>query len=201
MPTATVLNFLISAPTILATDSLSTVATWLVDHPCEQVVVLNHKKQPIGWLRSLDVLSVAWRRQGVFPPSSHTDNYGIPPDLMRSLPLVTNSELALELGRQGMAAPLPDTIAIVDPEGCYLGLLNQTEFWRFIALQPAASTRPPESPAWPIPVDPSPTALLVQVLDHLPLPLMLQTSSGTIIAQNQIWQRQIGEVPHLRTNL
>ena len=200
MPTATVLNFLISAPTILATDSLSTVATWLADHPCEQVVVLNEHQRPIGWVRSLEVLTVAWRRNAS-PSSNHTEDYGIPPDLMRSLPSVTNSELALELGRQGMAAPLPDTIAIVDPEGCYLGLLNQTEFWRFIALQPSASTKPPESPAWPIPLDPSPTALLVQVLDHLPLPLMLQTSSGTVIAQNQIWQRQIGEVPHLRSNL
>ncbi|MGB3517417.1 MAG: hypothetical protein WBA43_13265, partial [Elainellaceae cyanobacterium] len=93
MPTATVLNFLIAAPTILATDSLSTVATWLADHPCEQVVVLNEHQRPIGWVRSLEVLTVAWRRNAS-PSSNHTEDYGIPPDLMRSLPSVTNSELA-----------------------------------------------------------------------------------------------------------
>lgn len=39
-----------------------------------------------------------------------------------------------------------------------------------------------------------PNATLMQFLDHLPLPLMLQTQSGEVIAQNKIWTEQLGDV-------
>ncbi|WP_059001966.1 ATP-binding protein [Leptolyngbya sp. NIES-2104] len=35
---------------------------------------------------------------------------------------------------------------------------------------------------------------LVQFLEHLPLPLMLQTRSGEVIAQNRVWEEQLGDV-------
>lgn len=35
---------------------------------------------------------------------------------------------------------------------------------------------------------------LVQFLEHLPLPLMLQTRSGEVIAQNRVWTEQLGDV-------
>ncbi len=34
--------------------------------------------------------------------------------------------------------------------------------------------------------------MLQQLLEHLPIPLMLQTNSGRVLAQNTVWQRQIG---------
>lgn len=35
---------------------------------------------------------------------------------------------------------------------------------------------------------------LIQFLEHLPLPLMLQTRSGEVIAQNRVWTEQLGDV-------
>lgn len=35
---------------------------------------------------------------------------------------------------------------------------------------------------------------LIQFLEHLPLPLMLQTRSGEVIAQNRVWAEQLGDV-------
>ncbi|MBE9010367.1 response regulator [Pseudanabaenaceae cyanobacterium LEGE 13415] len=35
---------------------------------------------------------------------------------------------------------------------------------------------------------------LIQFLEHLPLPLMLQTQSGEVIAQNRVWTEQLGDV-------
>ncbi len=37
-------------------------------------------------------------------------------------------------------------------------------------------------------------ATLMQFLEHLPLPLMLQTQAGEVIAQNKVWTEQLGDV-------
>ncbi|MBW4442346.1 MAG: response regulator [Plectolyngbya sp. WJT66-NPBG17] len=41
---------------------------------------------------------------------------------------------------------------------------------------------------------PDSKATLMQFLEHLPLPLMLQTRSGEVIAQNKVWTEQLGDV-------
>jgi signal transduction histidine kinase/DNA-binding response OmpR family regulator len=40
----------------------------------------------------------------------------------------------------------------------------------------------------------TPLAPLVELLDRLPLPLMLQTSGGQVLTQNLAWQQQMGEL-------
>ncbi|EKQ67608.1 signal transduction histidine kinase [Leptolyngbyaceae cyanobacterium JSC-12] len=35
---------------------------------------------------------------------------------------------------------------------------------------------------------------LLQLLERLPIPLMLQTSSGQVVAQNRVWREQVGEL-------
>ena len=37
-------------------------------------------------------------------------------------------------------------------------------------------------------------ATLMQFLEHLPLPLMLQTQTGKMIAQNKVWSEQLGDL-------
>lgn len=39
--------------------------------------------------------------------------------------------------------------------------------------------------------------LLIQVLEQLPIPLSLQTSTGQVVAENLTWRQQIGTSPHL----
>nr|WP_290223058.1 ATP-binding protein [Trichocoleus desertorum] len=42
-----------------------------------------------------------------------------------------------------------------------------------------------------------PISLLIQLLERISLPLMVQTSTGQVLYQNQCWQQQIGELSEL----
>ncbi|MBW4488151.1 MAG: response regulator [Trichocoleus desertorum ATA4-8-CV12] len=42
-----------------------------------------------------------------------------------------------------------------------------------------------------------PISLLIQLLEQISLPLMVQTSTGQVLYQNQCWQQQIGELSEL----
>ena len=89
--------------------------------------------------------------------------------------------------------------AIVDPEARFLGLLDSQRLLQFLTtrshlLSPARAVAPPaiaqRPPASPLTVSP----LLLELLEHLPLPVMLQTRDGQVLAQNSIWRSQISEL-------
>lgn len=44
------------------------------------------------------------------------------------------------------------------------------------------------------PAEAQASAPLLELLDRLPLPLMLQTSQGRVVVQNVVWQEQVGEL-------
>lgn len=83
--------------------------------------------------------------------------------------------------------------ALIDEEGKFLGLLNS---WRileslapnFIQQESAELDEPPQT---------THLKSLVQLLEHLPLPLSIQTTSGQVLAQNLTWRQQIGTSPNL----
>ncbi|HEY9831769.1 MAG TPA: ATP-binding protein [Stenomitos sp.] len=87
----------------------------------------------------------------------------------------------------------PEHWALVDEEGKFLGLLNS---WRIVkALAPnSAQTETTSRDEQPQPTNLQP---LVQLLEHLPLPLSIQTTTGQVLAQNLIWRQQIGTSPNL----
>jgi signal transduction histidine kinase/DNA-binding response OmpR family regulator len=86
--------------------------------------------------------------------------------------------------------------ALVDADGKFLGLLNIwlllkyltriTEVARHSAADASGADREPQQ----IALKP-----LSQLLEQLPLPLMLQTSSGQVLAQNLTWRQHIGSSP------
>ncbi len=83
--------------------------------------------------------------------------------------------------------------ALVDEEGKFLGLLNSWLLLESLAPTLAAldaTSSEPES---------QPTSLksLVQLLEHLPLPLSLETATGQVLAQNLTWRQQIGTSSNL----
>jgi signal transduction histidine kinase/DNA-binding response OmpR family regulator len=98
---------------------------------------------------------------------------------------------------------------VVDLDGRLLGLLDQQRVWQAIAAH-ADSGRSDSSPTdrrtgevvsstVHSPVQNFQTYLttilpLAQLLERLPLPLMLQTSSGQVLTQNLAWRQQIGEL-------
>lgn len=96
--------------------------------------------------------------------------------------------------------------ALVDASGCYLGLIDQTRFWQWQAQQgrvPSPSPTPlltQQGYATDLHLPPQASldgrdlSLLLNLLEQLPLPLMLQTDSGRVLSQNRAWQTQVGEL-------
>ncbi|MDX2215114.1 MAG: ATP-binding protein [Oculatellaceae cyanobacterium bins.114] len=106
---------------------------------------------------------------------------------------------------------------VVDASGASVGLLDQLKFWqRYLAhSMPVLPTHTPDQPFLETPrVEASKPTLtpafekhfqiqlfsqLVQVLEQLPIPIMLQTGDGRVIGQNLAWRQQIGELKDLST--
>ena len=83
--------------------------------------------------------------------------------------------------------------ALVDKDGKFLGLLNTLLILKSLASNftttdgvSVANRRQPTG-----------LSFLVQLLEQLPLPLSLQTSTGQVVAQNSSWRQQIGTSPDL----
>ncbi|AFZ16201.1 ATP-binding response regulator [Allocoleopsis franciscana] len=87
----------------------------------------------------------------------------------------------------------PQHWALVDEQGKFSGLLNS---WRLLKSLAPNTTQPETTNR---DKQPQPTNLkpLVQLLEHLPLPLSIQTTTGQVLAQNLIWRQQIGTSPNL----
>jgi signal transduction histidine kinase/CheY-like chemotaxis protein len=80
--------------------------------------------------------------------------------------------------------------ALVDERGRFQGLLDS---WRlFLTFLPLRGDLEPSSP----PLAQSPNwAALLQLLDKLPIPLMLQTGLGQVRYQNCAWHEQLEDTP------
>jgi signal transduction histidine kinase/CheY-like chemotaxis protein len=93
----------------------------------------------------------------------------------------------------GSSYPSSQQWALVDEDGKFLGLLNSGRLLKSVAphLATAKVTHPQESAQSPI------LTLLVQLLEHLPLPLSLQTTTGQVLAQNHSWRQEVGTSPNL----
>jgi signal transduction histidine kinase/ActR/RegA family two-component response regulator len=99
--------------------------------------------------------------------------------------------------------------AVIDASGRFLGLLNRLRLLQFIATNPVADTLAPlshpfrrdtlsHSEPLSLRMELPPATVtnlkpLVDLLERLPLPMMLQTSAGRLVTQNLAWRQQVGE--------
>jgi signal transduction histidine kinase/DNA-binding response OmpR family regulator len=114
--------------------------------------------------------------------------------------------------------------ALIDESGECLGLLNQTQLLKFLVLNPIPSLQgasgtaeiqksleqlgekaiafehtrrsPSAEPTFAesISTESISADLLIDLLERLPLPMMLQTSTGEVVARNLSWREQLGEL-------
>ncbi len=117
--------------------------------------------------------------------------------------------------QQELSHTQPKVWALVDGEGKYLGIVEPWQLLSYLAphLQLATNDRvmPPINPApnsativeeVPQPCDSdSPSSALVEILEQLPLPLMLQTQEGRVVSQNLAWRQQINSSLLIRTDI
>ena len=196
MDTRSLNAFLISVPTCMETESLTCVWRIFQQTGCDQVVVVDAQQVPIGILalsRLVSYLSIA----GLPPVGANAS------DLKRPSP--ESSLKALAKRDRTLFTPLTllsfhDSLdpprtdhpwGLVDSQGHFLGLVDRLRFLQSLIQSSPESDSPSVSP-----LSGSPALLppLIDLLERLPLPLMLQTATGRVITQNLVWRQQIDEL-------
>jgi len=208
MPEYMLRDFIATVPNCVQTNPLAVVLEIFSQGQCDRLVVLNQQQSPIG------VLSL----QRLMPQLINAAGCGIRLDVQQPLsaldvdlvePIATlPAELSIEqfkLSLHSQQFPINAECdwAIVDAEGKFLGLLESSRLWQFIALSPAAAmdihqqAYLEQSPNQRYCIEPYGLDLLVQLLERLPLPLMVQTSNGEVVNQNPAWCEQFGGLNNL----
>ncbi|TVQ49120.1 MAG: response regulator [Gloeocapsa sp. DLM2.Bin57] len=144
-----------------------------------QAVVVNQERYPLGIIYARSLLARCLQRQSLsLTPgeiNSLIEPITILPSKMSFLNYYTHFGYHLELGDSYC-------FALVDENNHLLGILNQGKIFKAIALHNL------------------PEQNLLNLLEKLPLPVMLQTEQGRILAQNDQWRQQIGDYIPERLN-
>ncbi|XGV95692.1 MAG: ATP-binding protein [Leptolyngbya sp. BL-A-14] len=171
----------------------------------DRVVLVDSEHHAIGWVSAEHLLQhlvatglVGPRSASQVEPQESVASLRLQ-DITPSIvePLVSvEADLALDAFLPRLQQHPRASYALMDTEGRFLGLLNNS---RLLQVLTAHSTvlPPPTDPAPAITVSPAATLLnplLQELIEYLPLPVMLQTGDGRVLAQNAIWRTQISEL-------
>ncbi|MGC9523970.1 MAG: ATP-binding response regulator [Limnospira sp.] len=191
-------------------------ALWLVlsegNHDC--VVVVNSQQHPVGivYLHNLTPYISPGSRQE--PP---LEQRGLDDRLIEPLLLVPGhlhwkdfwtylQHIGQDLGWNPIASLSENDqtqglspIALIDEAGQFLGLIDLLKLLQLAVMKPPGRSKPRKS------VSRTPVAeasqhfpfvvSLLQLLEPLPLPMMLQTERGQVLGQNLAWRSQVGNEP------
>jgi signal transduction histidine kinase/CheY-like chemotaxis protein len=201
-------DFLATVPSCPETSTLAVVLEILEKEQCDRLVVVNQQQCPIGLLYSArlipQLLAAASGEQflNLHQPLSTLGSTLIEP--IHKIPICDHLEkFSLFLRYQQTPKTRDLDWALIDAEEKFVGLLDSSRLLRFLAKEKVALvTNAPETrqksdaaakPAYKqnehqlITHNP-----LVQLLERLPWPLMLQTSTGEVVTQNPAWWQQLG---------
>jgi signal transduction histidine kinase/CheY-like chemotaxis protein len=181
-------EFVKSVPTCVESDTLAAVWQTLEQTGGDQAVVLDVRQAPLGILhlrRLVPFLSLGagW--------ADHATAHSIH-DLRRSeqhrQPLLEDLvPLSAAFTVDAFRPYLNDrlTPVLMDESGRYVGLVDRLALLQHFATEKLRTKRS-KSEAVPDP--------MIELLERLPIPLMLQTGSGRMVTQNWAWRQQIGEL-------
>lgn len=171
IPTPSLKEFIEPVPVCQEIPDLD--AVYEITNACEsdRVVVVDQKSQPIGLL-NLGCVMLKLRRNIDRDPIQAC----IQP--LAIVPGDAEASYFWSLVQDEQHSGKTQQWAVVDNQGKFLGLLDIQLLLKYLASQA-------ESPQTPV-------YSSLPLLEQLPLPLMLQTSSGEVISQNSAWREQIG---------
>lgn len=116
-----------------------------------------------------------WSEFWLHLQQTNTDSQTVSSDRPSDLPLNSN----------------PQSVALVNPNNQFLGLLDSLKLLQFLASNPhllqAKSANIPENNS-----SEKAISSLLQLIEQLPIPLMIQRNQGETVAQNQAWCSQFG---------
>ncbi len=205
-------DFIVSTPSCLETASLKIVLDIFLHQQCASVVIVDEQQCPKGLLYSArtipQLLSTSsgeiyssWNLYLEQPLNEWGQGLVEP---IRTLPVGTSvEEFRLFLGSIDKQNNNNLNFAVVDTDGKYLGLVDCSRLLQSFMQYQASSAKSSKSSskkktqAEVTVVEGSQEQFtkckpLVQLLERLPWPLMLQTGSGEVLSHNPAWWEQLG---------
>lgn len=210
-------DFLATVPICVETSTLAMVLEIFEQEQCDRVVVVNQQQCPVGLLHSARLTQKLLAAFGddrfhLQQPLSIFDAALIEP--IQTIPAAERVEqFSLFLRYQATQINHNNLDwALIDPNGKFLGLLDSSRLLRLLTRERVAinavswgtsqyaeegsridAAMATHSQAQ---IPNQHQALLhkpiVQLLERLPWPLMLQTGNGEVVAQNPAWWQQLG---------
>jgi signal transduction histidine kinase/FixJ family two-component response regulator len=210
MPSPCLKEFITTVPTCLGKTALTTVLKIFSQNRCASLVVVTEQEYPQGVLHLSSLLPYMMADLGQETADSQQagaarqsnvshPNYQEPLSALGLSIIAPVATLSADLTLQQFwprVQERPDW-AIVDRSGKFLGLLDTGRLWQFLLAHPQAELAREEPPrrgsAAKVEENSLDAALtlnpLLQLLERLPIPVMLQTSGGMVLQQNLAWQR------------
>lgn len=208
--------FVDPVPVCACTASLEAVLEIFSQNNCERVVVVDQTHYPLGVV-ALHRLTPYLELTRRFASSAEAQTYKralqqplselLEQNFAAIAPLtVLQADLAIEQFWSALPTLNSDCHALVDTDRTFLGLLNHARLLQFLAaagkptphsvLQVPSFLRLVVEPAVRSETD-SPDRFLdalVQFVEQMPLPFMLQTGKGQVLSQNQSWRQQVAQL-------
>ncbi|HEY9871940.1 MAG TPA: CBS domain-containing protein, partial [Candidatus Obscuribacterales bacterium] len=198
MPTPSLKEFIQPVPVVYQDADLDAVLEIFRQGECDRLVVVKQGQYPVGLVSlpslmphiigkikktpihpSASPAEKANHRQRTRSKSPILDTFIEP---LANLPAHLTLSQFWPMVQNHLESATNQQWAVVDADGKFLGLLDIWLLLKYLAPTDVSqfSTIDALKP-------------LVQLLEQLPLPLMLQTSSGQVISQNITWRQQIGD--------
>lgn len=212
-------TFITQVPICLQSLTLSAAIEHFGSYESQSFVLVNERSQPLGLLNLADLLpylgTLATRSPDPLKPSLNLHQSLTELNFPLIEPIATlSAELSLDqfwsyLQQTSDRQPYSqqrqvNEYALVDRDGTYLGLLDRTRLLKHLihqnphllhnthALPPYLTSPPSHTP--PI------THAWQELLECLPIPLMLIASTGQILSQNTAWRTGVRLFPYLDNN-
>lgn len=214
-------TFIRAVPVCYQTTTLSEVWSIFCQEKCDRIVVISPQDHPLGVVylcrligsvfppSDLITLPTVDEKLDVNPPQSLND---LDSNLLEPL-IEVSAHLTWEEFWQYLhqtedsqthrpANSYPQSIALVNPDHQLIGLLDSLKLLQFLVSHPhlldSTSTHTPDD-SHPNAVETigdtssasSTTPSLLQLIEQLPIPLMIQQENGETLAQNQAWRSQV----------
>lgn len=221
-------DFTAIVPRCAQTTTLAEVLQMFEEEQCNTIAVLNEQQCLLGLLYSAHLIPQLLAANPKEGHSKYLDLHqplSIVGELIAPIPTLPASfhveQFSAFLRSQQFQATNVDW-GLIDSNGQFLGLLDNSRLLQFVAKQTIGSWKEQnhQSSSQRIQKRPAPTPKkyteakltdttlinkknkrefkqfvnqpLIQLLERLPWPLMLQTNSGEIVTQNPAWWQQLG---------
>ncbi len=185
-------DFIQQVPTCVATTQLKVLLANCKNQSTDAqfVVVVDQQQHPVGWLSGFQLIALVTNGSPEQPLIELAEFVVSPLQILQST--MTLAQFESYWGR--LRSPISPVWALTDAAGKFLGILDLPRCLAALSthrfsVYPAIQALTAFAGLTPMVLN-----LIGQILDSLPLPLMLQTSAGDVLAQNKIWHQQVGQL-------